>query len=635
MHIDENRKVIVKFGGFSALIACLYDVEEEISGRLKNSIVSAPATLKREVKSNETSSSLSQAFTTSSEIAKIVSLKRTASKIHKKGKHYAIKRLAIESIANLLLEPENHKPFLDLNGISLLGHLIESNSVLYHEQKRICAALFYLSKNEEMRVPLYENDFIGILRFMIRNGDQDTIFCGLKTLRNLAQPIHNSIDQNGTSGNKSSFNESFHSTTDSEDHCKIDWSVDDIKLISSLVAMQGDLKSFKVALDIIRIIGFGERYLPEFLKFGGAQLIGKFFEAACDIGVGREVRSSALHCIQSISSADNAADTQRRIVKTPEILKLDSLVLQAEEESLQSETARPGTALAKTYAAQEKLRISTRCILDLSRGCQAAHNWMEKPTFIVALLQILRGRDIVSIRCSAQILAELVSSHTVKYIVPYVDYVVDVILNMEPDKLAQFCILKVLERMCHEEKRALTACSKYTVELVLLCEKLLKHTLSDVKSQVALSEKKSIIRFALILSLNADSQKEIRQILPKLKNIQNLLQVADPEIRQSTITFIHNVYNYDDAKSIVLMTDCIWSLKLYARMRRGTEVGEKAKTIVDKNILNVAALTIQRYYRRYRAEKYMNSMGFKRRIGFGPGTKAKVEALRRFSVLSV
>ena len=122
-------------------------------------------------------------------LTSIVSLKKAASKLHRRTRYYAIKRLAVEAIANLLIEKENQSAFVELSGVNLFRNLIRTNEVFYQEQKRICVALFHLSKNEKMRKLLYEKGLMLILRDVVDEGTTDLIVSVLRALRNCAGPI--------------------------------------------------------------------------------------------------------------------------------------------------------------------------------------------------------------------------------------------------------------------------------------------------------------------------------------------------------------------------------------------------------------------------------------------------------------
>ena len=109
--------------------------------------------------------------------------------------------------------------------------------------------------------------------------------------------------------------------------------------------------------------------------------------------------------------------------------------------------------------------------------------------------------------------------------------------------IPQYNTLKVLERMCEEEKSCVASCAKYTEKLIKLCEKLAKHSLSTDASS-SLAEKRTIVNFALLLSFDPEAKTIILKLLPTLKHIQHMLQSNDNKLKESTVIFIHNVYNF-------------------------------------------------------------------------------------------
>ena len=197
----------------------------------------------------------------------IVSLKKAASKLHRKTRYYAIKRLAVEAIANLLEEPENQARFVELSGMSLFRNLIRTGEVFHQEQKRICAALNNLSKNEKMRRPLYERGLMLIVQDIVEQGNVDLVVSALRALRNCAVPVASDggIPRAGARAPRQ----------------LIEWTSEDIRFISSLLLRSQDVRMSKLLLDIVRFIGGQEDHATDIIRFGGPQLLAKFFEASC------------------------------------------------------------------------------------------------------------------------------------------------------------------------------------------------------------------------------------------------------------------------------------------------------------------------------------------------------------------
>ena len=345
----------------------------------------------------------------------IVSIKRAASKLQKRGRHYAIKRLAVEGIVNLLEEPENQASFISLNGIEKFRALLEKNLIYYPEQKKICQALFHVSKNDDMRLSMYDHGFMDIVRHIVTDSnDPDLVFSILRALKFMSQPIE---DRN------------VHKHTNAVTHL-IPWNEFDLQFITSLLIGQKDIKTFKISLDIVRNIGCDDKYASVLIAYGGPQLLTCFFEASCSCTSSEIVRKSAASCIAAIAENSECREklVSSRTGKMPDAIQL--------QEILDVSNANKKGAL---YIQQqtEQLRSATRCILDLSRGCKSAKEWMSHQQFVVALLQVVREKDIISVRCSAMILAELTGRSTVCFMIPYIDYVIESALLMESDKIAQ------------------------------------------------------------------------------------------------------------------------------------------------------------------------------------------------------
>ena len=264
-----------------------------------------------------------------------------------------------------------------------------------------------------------------------------------------------------------------------------------------------------------------------------------------------------------------------------------------------------GTSIHSKEPAQshaEKLRCATRALLDICSGCNDAKAWMSHQEFVVALLQIVRTKDIVAVRCASAILAELTSRATVIWLLPHMAYIVESVISMETDLEAQLSILRVLEIMCREDKEVVKACSDYTTELINVCERLVRHSgrVDGPKGT------KCVIAFALALSFDPNAKIKLQTLLPNLKYIQQLLQGNDSAIKDQTVHFIHNVYSFDQNVSIRLAADSIWFMKKYARARSHTEAGMKASEIAKVHEKDLAAQTIQRFYRFYRGRKYVS-----------------------------
>ena len=169
-------------------------------------------------------------------LTSIVSLKKAASKLHRRTRYYAIKRLAVEAIANLLIEKENQSAFVELSGVNLFRNLIRTNEVFYQEQKRICVALFHLSKNEKMRKLLYEKGLMLILRDVVDEGTTDLIVSVLRALRNCAGPIFR--DEGLPKAAK----------MEMAARQTISWTAEDIKFVSSLLLRSQDVRCVAVCL---------------------------------------------------------------------------------------------------------------------------------------------------------------------------------------------------------------------------------------------------------------------------------------------------------------------------------------------------------------------------------------------------
>ena len=196
----------------------------------------------------------------------------------------------------------------------------------------------------------------------------------------------------------------------------------------------------KLLLDIVRFIGGQEDYATDIIKFGGPQLLAKFFEASCSCTASTSVRDSGQACIEALTKHDKSQSllqsefTKESIFRMPELL----------HSSLKKKSSDPEHA-----QAAEKLRSTTRCILDLCRGCTSAKEWMGSQQFVVALLQLVRTEDIVAARCAAAILGELISKSTFSFVLPYFEQLLDCTIHMETDKMAQV-------RWLHIEQKAET-----------------------------------------------------------------------------------------------------------------------------------------------------------------------------------
>ena len=98
---SENRETIARVGGFDALLSCLCDNDDTAARDTRRPATSGTA----DVTDATVSSAALKKLTT------IVSLKSAAKRAIKCTRHYTIKRLAIECIANLLEERKTHERF--------------------------------------------------------------------------------------------------------------------------------------------------------------------------------------------------------------------------------------------------------------------------------------------------------------------------------------------------------------------------------------------------------------------------------------------------------------------------------------------------------------------------------------------
>ena len=585
---DENRKVIVNFGAFDALFACFEAADAEAGAERRSAAASSSPSPAPGGGRGAPAGRDSKEEKPLQRLESIVSLKKAASKLHRKTRYYAIKRLAVEAIANLLEEPENQARFVELSGMSLFRNLIRTGEVFHQEQKRICAALNNLSKNEKMRRPLYERGLMLIVQDIVEQGNVDLVVSALRALRNCAVPVASDggIPRPGARAPRQ----------------LIEWTSEDIRFISSLLLRSQDVRMSKLLLDIVRFIGGQEDHATDIIRFGGPQLLAKFFEASCSCTASASVRDSGRACIEALTRHD----------KSQSLLQAQDLsregILSRMPDLLQSSLKKRGADPAHAQAA-DKLRSTTRCILDLCRGCTSAREWMSSQEFVVALLQLVRTRDIVAARCAAAILGELISKSTFPFVEPYIDELVESTIHMETDKMAQLSMIRVLETMCVEDRACVGICARHTEQLARLCERLCKHCISNNDSNVEMEDKRSIIRFVMNLSFDPGAQATLQAMLPILKHIQNLLQHSDAKLKEYTVIFIHNVYTSDNSKAIQLAAQSIWNIKHFARARTNTEAGAKAGEIANHYARDLAAQYIQRIYRSYRARKYMSKLG--------------------------
>ena len=192
---SENRETIARVGGFDALLSCLCDNDDTAARDTRRPATSGTA----DVTDATVSSAALKKLTT------IVSLKSAAKRAIKRTRHYAIKRLAIECIANLLEERKTHERFLSRGGMETFQRLLiqERNSVLIQEQKSICHALYHLSKNESIRKPMYERGFMSIVKALVNDEETelDLTRSILRSLRLLTLPVIEETDKK--SGNAS------------------------------------------------------------------------------------------------------------------------------------------------------------------------------------------------------------------------------------------------------------------------------------------------------------------------------------------------------------------------------------------------------------------------------------------------
>lgn len=238
-YTDENRKVIVDFGGFPALFACFEVSADTVSTHGDRQSSDRPCSSSAGVRGGGSMRHAAAVVDVMEEqplkhLTSIVSLKKAASKLHRRTRYYAIKRLAVEAIANLLIEKENQSAFVELSGVSLFRNLIRTNEVFYQEQKRICVALFNLSKNEKMRKLLYEKGLMLILRDVVDEGTTDLIVSVLRALRNCAGPIFR--DEGLPKAAKKEM----------DARQTISWTAEDIKFVSSLLLRSQDVRCVAV-----------------------------------------------------------------------------------------------------------------------------------------------------------------------------------------------------------------------------------------------------------------------------------------------------------------------------------------------------------------------------------------------------
>ena len=580
---NENRITIAKVGGFAALLSCLHDSDDTTQHDPRSPAATSSTGV---YEGSETSNA-----TSVSKLTTIVSMKTAAKRALKRSRHYAIKRLAIESISNLLEERENHELFLTNGGMETFKMLIqERNMILVQEQKRISHALYHLCKNEHIRKRVYEHRFMDIVLRIVSDGESDLVHSILRALRLLTTPIVEQVDKNG-------------GDTGTRLAPRIPWTGDDLGLFSSILTMRSlDVKQFKLTLDIMRNVGAAQEHATKLIKKCGPELLTRFFEAAISrTYAGKpnavtDVIDSSSRCIAAMSRHHNDGAEEKgspdssRATSSHDIYQLQQLL------GMSINSKEP----AQSHA--EKLRCATRALLDICSGCCDAKAWMSHQEFVVALLQIVRTKDIVAVRCASAILAELTSRATVIWLLPHMAYIVESVISMETDLEAQLSILRVLEIMCREDKEVVKACSPYTAELINVCERLVRHSgrVDGPKGN------KCVIAFALALSFDTNAKLTLQTILPNLKYIQQLLQGNDAAIKDQTVHFIHNVYSFDQNVSIRLAADSIWFMKKYARARSHTEAGMKASEIAKHHEKDLAAQTIQRFYRFYRGRKYMS-----------------------------
>lgn len=576
---NENRTTIARVGGFPALLSCLRDNDDAAENDVRSPAIASCAD---EV--SEASSAALYKLTT------IVSMKTAAKRALKRSRHYAIKRLAMETISNLLEERDNHELFLTNGGMETFKMLIEErNLVLVQEQKRICHALYHLCKNESIRKHVYEHRFMDIVRRVVSDGESDLVLSVLRALRLLTMPILEQVEKKGgESGTRLA--------------PRIQWTSDDLGLFSSILTMRSlDVKQFKLTLDIMRNVGAAQEHATKLIKKCGPELLTRFFEAAISrTCAGRpnavtEVIDSSSRCIAAMSRLNDEAQQMEESSESPNATSAHDIYQLQQLLGMSINSKEP----AQSHG--ERLRCATRTLLDICSGCCDAKAWMSHQEFVVALLQIVRTSDIVAVRCASAILAELTSRATVIWLLPHTGYIVESVISMETDLEAQLSVLRVLEIMCREDKSVVKACSPYTAELIGVCEKLVRHSgrVDGPKGN------KCVIAFALALSFDPSAKLTLQAVLPNLKYIQQLLQGNDAAIKDQTVHFIHNVYSFDQNVSIRLAADSIWFMKKYARARSHTEAGLKASEIAKHHEKDLAAQTIQRFFRFYRGRKYM------------------------------
>ena len=305
------------------------------------------------------------------------------------------------------------------------------------------------------------------------------------------------------------------------------------------------------------------------------------------------VRDSGSQCIAAMSKENETQIAASSTASSRDIYELQEVL--GKSMSVNNRESAHGHA--------DKLRCATRALLDICAGCCDAKAWMSHQEFVVALLQIIRTNDIVAVRCASTILAELTSRSTVMWLFPHMKYIIESAFSMQVDLESQLNIIRVLETMCREDKEVVKACSEYTAELIDVCERLVRHNSRTESNGIG---NRYVMAFALALSMDTRSRITLQSALPNLKYIQLLLQGNDAAIKDQTVHFIHNVYSFDENISIRLAADSIWFMKKYARARSNTEYGMKASEIAKHHEQDLAAQTIQRFYRFYRGKKYMS-----------------------------